>query len=66
MKKKRISFELLLSFDYDPNFWALTPAININIHRPQFEIEWLCFALYIYKNKTANVEYEHAKLDVHF
>ncbi len=32
--------------DFDVRFWALLPAININLHSYEFEIERLCFGLY--------------------
>lgn len=31
----------------DLRFWALTPAVNLNFHSNTFEIEWLCFAVYV-------------------
>ena len=30
----------------DLKFWALFPAVNINLHSKELEIEWLCFAMY--------------------
>lgn len=36
-----------LSIGVDWKFWALIPAININLHGPTFEIEWLCFYFYL-------------------
>ena len=35
------------TFVVDVRFWALTPAINLNFHSFSFEIEWLCFGLYL-------------------
>lgn len=32
--------------DFDVRFWALLPAIDINLHSYEFEIERLCFGLY--------------------
>lgn len=44
----------IANFDIDFKFWALLPAFNINIHSPGFEIEWLCFALYVDIKKENN------------
>lgn len=48
MKRSTITIDL----DLDIKFWALLPAVNINIHSSGFEIEWLCFGIYVnFKNK---------------
>lgn len=32
----------------DLRFWAITPAINVNLHGGfTLEVEWLCFAVYV-------------------
>lgn len=36
-------------FGVDCGFWAITPALNINLHSNTFEFEWLCFSIYIDK-----------------
>ena len=30
-----------IDIDFDVQFWALLPAININLHNHEFEFEWL-------------------------
>jgi hypothetical protein len=47
MRLKRFAFNLKFNFDVDTKFWALLPAVSINLHSHSFEIEWLCLALYI-------------------
>lgn len=37
-----------IKFFVDSKFWAIVPAININIHSGELEFEWLCFGLYIH------------------
>lgn len=32
-------------------FWALLPAINLNMYSKELEIEWLCIGIYISKKK---------------
>lgn len=44
---KRRDKQIVTSFEYDPHFWAIIPAININLHSSTLEFEWLCFAMYI-------------------
>lgn len=47
---KRI--ELKVSIDFTPKeFWAILPALNINIHNREFEFEWLCLGIYIGKQE---------------
>lgn len=43
---------LKFNFEIDFEFWAITPALNINLHSRTFEIEWLCFAIYIDKHEN--------------
>lgn len=43
MKSHKILVELFV----DPKFWAIIPAININIHSGSCELEWLCFGMYV-------------------
>jgi hypothetical protein len=43
----RRRFSLTFDFDIDFKFFAILPALNINLHSKHIEIEWLCFALYI-------------------
>lgn len=40
-----------VDIDFDVHFWALLPAININLHSHEFEIEWLCFGFYFGRQK---------------
>jgi hypothetical protein len=35
------------SFEVDFDFIAILPAVNLNFHSNTFEIEWLCFAIYV-------------------
>ena len=45
---KRISFKV--DVDITPNsFWAIIPAININISSKSLEFEWLCIGIYVSK-----------------
>ncbi len=37
--------------DIDIRFWALFPAININLHSREFEFEWLCLGVYTGKQR---------------
>lgn len=46
---KRITIKV--DIDVDLKFWALLPAININIHSNGFEFEWLFIGIYISKTK---------------
>lgn len=43
----RRRFSLTFDFDVDFNFFAMLPALNVNLHSKNIEIEWLCFGLYI-------------------
>ena len=43
----RRSCSLYINFDTDFKFFAIIPAININLHSKEFEIEWLFWGLYI-------------------
>lgn len=36
-----------LNFNTDFKFFAILPAININLHMKTFEIEWLFWGFYI-------------------
>ena len=40
-----------IDIDFDVQFWALLPAININLHNHEFEFVWLCFGFYFGKQK---------------
>lgn len=40
-----------VDIDFDIRFWALFPAININLHSREFEFEWLCLGIYIGKQR---------------
>ncbi len=40
-----------IDIDFDICFWALFPAININLHSREFEFEWLCLGVYIGKQR---------------
>lgn len=43
---------LVIDIDLDLKFWALLPAININIHSKSFEFEWLCIGIYVSRIKS--------------
>ena len=64
---KRITIQT--DIDIDPKFWALLPALNINLGSKQFEFEWLCLGIYIGKLKPIapkknTIEYElHISVD---
>jgi hypothetical protein len=40
-------YKIIANFVIDTNFWAILPAININLHCPALEIEWLCLGIYV-------------------
>lgn len=40
-------YSVKIDFDTDFNFFAITPAFNINRYSKGFEIEWLFWGLYI-------------------
>jgi hypothetical protein len=46
---KRITIKT--DIDIDTKFWALLPAININLNSVGIEFEWLCLRIYIDKIK---------------
>lgn len=46
-QRREVILEVALNIDF--KFWAVLPAININLHSNTFEFEWLCFAVYIDK-----------------
>lgn len=39
----------IVDFDVDWKFFAILPALNINLHVKGFEFEWLFFGVYIRK-----------------
>jgi hypothetical protein len=41
---KRFKVETEVSIDFQ--FWAIIPALNINLHSNTIEFEWLCVAIY--------------------
>lgn len=44
MERKR--YKLQIDIDVDFLFWAILPALNINLHSRNLEFEWLCIGLY--------------------
>lgn len=42
-----MNFSIELSLSIDFKFWALFPALNINIHSKSLEFEWMCFGFYL-------------------
>lgn len=42
MTRKKINID----FDFDLKFFAILPAININLHSKGLEFEWLFFGIY--------------------
>lgn len=49
-EQKRRSWTLFkCKFEYDWQFFAIMPAININLHTKTIEFEWLFFAIYFDK-----------------
>lgn len=36
-----------LSFVFDPDFFAIFPALNLNFHSWTLEFEWLFFGVYL-------------------
>lgn len=47
MKRTRIIFPIQIGFHVDIKFFALLPALNINLHSKTLEFEWLFFAIYV-------------------
>lgn len=45
MRNTRISIRTDIDLDF--GFWAILPAININLHSKSLEFEWLCIGIYI-------------------
>ena len=35
------------------SFWAILPAINVNVLSKSLEFEWLCIGIYIFKNSQS-------------
>ena len=49
-KSYRLTF--VIEVELTPKmFWALLPAVNLNMHSKEIEIEWLCVGIYISKRK---------------
>ena len=49
-KSNRLTF--VIEIEITPKmFWALLPAINLNMHSREIEFEWLCIGIYISKSK---------------
>ena len=49
-ESRKLSF--MIELEITPKtFWALLPAINLNMHSKELEIEWLCIGIYISKIK---------------
>lgn len=46
---ERLSYKI--DFDLDFKFWS-TGCINLNFHVGQFEIEFLCFGIYVSRIKN--------------
>lgn len=41
-------YKIELDIDIDGEFWAILPAINVNLHNGiTIEFEWLCFGFYM-------------------
>lgn len=46
-----------LSLEIDPQFFAILPALNINLHAGfTFEFEWLIFAAYLHLFRVEKIE----------
>ena len=44
------SYKLTFTIDIEITpkiFWALLPAVNLNLHSKEIELEWLCIGIYI-------------------
>ena len=51
-KSKSYRLTFAIEVELTPKmFWALLPAINLNMHSKEIEIEWLCVGIYISKRK---------------
>ena len=49
-KVKRYSFKIDLEISF--GFWALLPAINLNLSCRELEFEWLCIGIYIKRQES--------------
>lgn len=45
--ERRRGISIKADFDFDLHFWAILPALNINLHSNSLEFEWLCIGIYI-------------------
>lgn len=46
----RLSIQI--DFDWTPkSFWAILPAVNINVGSGALEFEWLCLGIYIFRTR---------------
>lgn len=47
-KSRSYKGRIVVDIEISPKtFWALLPAVNINISNKNLEFEWLCFGFYI-------------------
>jgi len=54
-KKKSVrGFTIKIDFELDTKFFAILPALNLNLHCSTLEFEWLFFGIYISKIKLRN------------
>lgn len=49
-KIRRVSFCIDIEVDF--RYWNILPVVALNFHSKTLEIQWLCFGLYIEKNRN--------------
>lgn len=54
--KNGVKLSLIIDIELDFEFWAITPAFNINLHSRNFEFEWLCIGIYIGKKPSKSCQ----------
>jgi len=42
-------FNINICIEINVEFWAIIPALNINLHSKELEFEWLCLGVYCAK-----------------
>lgn len=42
-----MNLQFIINITWDTSFFAILPAININLHSKTLEFEWTCLGIYI-------------------
>lgn len=57
MLKEKI---FIMNIVFNTQFWAIIPALNINLHSKELEFEWLCLGVYIGKKEDeSKITYDY-------